>query len=198
MMTQVFLWILISQVDVSQPESMTYGDIFFEETRDSSLPDYFLNLGYASDTSGAFLDLPSINSNIQIGLHQFVSTGLLSQLVFARLTESAQSLSKLRDIDINFDVSKPKWSIFSLTQVQIFLGQWNLWNLASFQVEMLVGGGFGFIKRKEHFSAKSQNQWSHLWHLEQRLRISDHWGLQIALFGHRGAMFLQSGATLSF
>jgi hypothetical protein len=179
-------------------EPLLYGDLFFEETDDRALPPVFFSLGYAQSAGGAFVSIPSIMGQFQKRWHPFFSSGVLAQWMAPQLTASARNMLKLQDVDIHFDVSKPQWAIFSLSQLQVFVGQWNLWNWSSLKVELLAGGGFGIINRKEHRSEKSYQQWSYLWSLEQRFRLHGSWGIQAAILGHRGAVFFQPALSYSF
>lgn len=183
---------------VGQDDPLTYGDVYFEETRALELPRYYFSLGYARDLSSTFLDLDSVSGQAQFKIWRFFSTGIFAQWMHSRLTSSGKTLDELRDVDIEFNLSVPRWGVFSLSSMQLMLGKWNVLNLFPIQVDLIIGGGAGLLRREKRLDGRDVNQWSYLWNIEQRVGLSEHFGILVSFFGHRGAAFVQPAISASF
>lgn len=189
-----FLFILYTPSE----EPLTYGEVYFEETSSIELPQWYFSLGYARDLSSTFLDLNSVTTNAQFRIWKYLSTGIMAQWIHSELTGSGNTLAKLEDVDIQFDISIPRWGVYSLSSLQLMVGKWNVLNLFPIQVDLIIGGGAGILRRKKRLDSREINQWTYLWAVEQRVGFSKNWGLLLSFFGHRGAVFIHPAASFRF
>jgi len=187
------------EADSESIEALRYGEVFFLETQEMSLPRFSLSVGYAKDLNNSFLDLHGFAGSAQIRLWKYLSTGIFGQWIHSDLTGTGQELSRLQDqADILFDTMIPRWGVFSLTQLQFMVGKWNVLNILPIQVDLLVGAGAGIVERESRLSAVSELRGSYLWSVEQRVYLFDHVGVHVSFFGHRDAVFIHPGMVVRF
>lgn len=172
-------------------------ELYVEETSPRILPLLTTSVGYAIDLNDSFSDLHSIVGEAQIRVWKYLSTGIFYQHIFPQLS-SAGSRLKALEPTLKVSVGQPLWGVFSLTQLQLILGQWNVMNLFPLQADFMIGGGLGMLNRRSDISADAKNSLSYLWSVEQRFRIFNHAGIFVSLFGHTGSSFLSVGANASF
>ena len=177
---------------------MPYGEVYLEETSSRILPQIELSAGYAGNITNSFMHLHSMVGGAQYRVWKYISTGILGQYTFGTLSQSGEQIKKLEGIDIRTSMPHPEWGLFSQSQVQLMLGQWNVMNLMPLQVDLLLGGGIGMLRTRKDLNGAKKFEASHLWSVEQRLRFWEDAGILVSLFGHRGGVFLQTGLHVGF
>lgn len=181
----------------SAERPITYGDIFFEETQDREAPRIHLNVGYAQDVTNSFLDLHSIVTEAQVRVWKYFSTGLMGHWMSPAFSAAGSQFRSLRPL-FYAEMATPQWGIFSLTQLNLMIGQWNILNWMPLRVDLVVGGGFGYTQIRPDYDSKSEGKFSYLWSVEQRFQFFENAGLFASIFGHRGGLFLGTGINASF
>lgn len=193
------LWVLcfISSQDASS-DSLDYGDVYLVESAERTSPRYFFSVNYAGDLSNSFLELDGLTAQAQFKIWKYLSTGAFGHYLWPRLSNAGRQLNALEDIDIHADFSRPEFGYFSLTELQLMIGKWNLFNSFPLQVDLLFGGGAGVLHKRETYHGPREATFSYLWAVEQRFQFFEQAGLNVALFGHTGGTFLQAGVHASF
>lgn len=193
MISAVFALGLTLAVQDDLPADLDYGDVFFEESQIRELSLLNLGVGYAAGVSNSFLNLHSIMMNGQVRVWKYLSTGLMGQFVQARLSEAGDEVARLNDAGFIVHYPTPRWGVFSHSQMDFMLGKWNILNLTAIQVDFLIGGGLGLVRKAEDYDGPAKNKLSYLWSIEQRIAFHERAGLSLSGFGHVGGIFLQAG-----
>ncbi len=180
------------------PSGLDYGEVYLEETASLDTPRFYLSSGYAGNISNSFLRMRSFVGNAQLRVWKYLSTGVFGHWIDAVYSSAGKQIRDLNEVSIVANVPKPEWGLFSHSQLQFMLGQWNVMNLFPLRVDLLAGGGGGMIQERNSFDAPSKNKFSYLWSVEQRFQFFDRFGAQVALFGHYGGIFLGGGITFCF
>lgn len=183
------------------PPETTYGDIYLAETAGYELPFFNLKAGYAADISNSFLDMHSFFIGAQMRVWKYLSAGLLGHLITSDYSTPGKQLRNLEEVDIDAQITRPKWGIFSHSSLQLMLGQWNVMNLFPLKVDLLIGGGVGFIAKELTHGPKTYEA-SYLWTVEQELQFirteAVAGGLFVSVFGHTGGVFIGTGLQFGF
>lgn len=185
-----FALLLIAADD---PAELDYGEVFFEETRGRELPKFNLGVAYAAGVSNSFLDLHSVVANGQVRVWRYISTGVLGHFVHSTYSEAGQEVNTLNNSGYIVRYPTPRWGVFSHSQIDLMLGRWNILNLTTIQVDLLVGGGVGLLQKRNDLNGPSHSEVSYLWSAEQRFQVHDLAGFSLGGFGHAGGVFLEAG-----
>jgi hypothetical protein len=189
------------KIQAEEP-NLDYGDIYFQETAEREFPRFHLSAGYGAGVSNSFLDMHSVVGTAQFRVWKYFSTGIFGQAIKSRYSDAGAALDNLSQVDILADVETPLWGVFSLSYLELMIGKWNVLNLFPLEVDLLVGGGAGSLRKQGSINGAAASSISYLWSVEQRLRFlsteTSSAGLVLSLFGHRGGVFLQSGLSYSF
>jgi len=178
-------------------EEPSYGEIFVEDTTSRELPLVSTSVSYALDLNDSFSDLHSLVVEGQMRVWKYLSSGIMYQYVFPQLS-SAGSRLKALEPTLSVSVGQLQWAVFSLTQLQFILGEWNVMNVFPLQAELLIGGGTGLTHKRPDTDEDGKNSFSYLWSIEQRFRIIQNAGISASLFGNTGGTFLSVGAHARF
>lgn len=174
-----------------------YGQVYFEESSARKAPRFHLGLGYARSISNSFLDLDSVALETEFRIWKYFSTGIFGQIIHSDESSAGDQLHRLDVVDIHTQIPEPRWGLFSLSYLQLMVGEWNLLNIAPVRADLLLGGGGGFLQKRNDSNAPSYLQLSYLWSAEQRIRFSKNFGFFISILGHDGGTFLATGLHYS-
>lgn len=188
----------LAPISSSTLEDVQYGEVYFEDSSALQLPDFSLGLGYAKDLNSTFLDLHSVAGNAQFRVWKYISTGILGVWSSKSLTQAGKQLQGLKETaDLEFDTVVPQWGVFSLTNVQLLVGKWNILNLFPLQVDLVLGAGAGLLQRKKRLADEGKIAASYVWSVEQRIRILENISFYVAFFSHRDTVFIHPGFMAS-
>lgn len=178
-----------------------YGEVFFEDSQNFQQAPLTVELGYALDLNQTYLDYHSLAGQFQFRIWDSLSTGILGFKVFPQYTGAGNQLRSLRETaDLIFETNSIQWGLFSHSQLQFMVGQWNVLNLFPLQLNLLLGGGAGVLRKKNEFSGVKSSRFSYLWSVEQRAVLFRNLGIFISFFGVDRAVFVHPGVMgrLSF
>lgn len=184
--------ILLCSLIASTP-TLEYSEIYEEVPESRTSPRLSLSSSYAYGFTDQYSDLHSIAFNGQIRLWKYLSTGVFYQHLFPQVSEAGERLETNLEPLLDVKIPQSLWGAFSLTQIQFIVGRWNLLNLTELDVELLVGGGLGVLNQRADRHLEGKNSVSYLWHVEQRSSFSEHLGISLSIFGHKGGSFLAAG-----
>jgi hypothetical protein len=174
-----------------------YGEIYLEDTSRRDLSNYTFHVGYSLDLSDSFSDMHSLTLKGQRKIWRYISTGLLYQKSFPRVSQAGKQLEALEPT-VNVTIPQFLWGLYSLTEVQLIVGEWNMFNTFDLGVELMVGAGGGLSHDRPDTQRSGSYSASYLWSIEQRTRILKNAGLFVSVIGHRGGVFGGSGLVVNF
>lgn len=170
-----------------------YENIYEETEGRRSLPPVSFSSGYAYGLTNTSSNLHSITANAQARVWKYISTGIFYHHIFPSVNESGKRLEAALEPVIQVSIPQPLLGVYSLTELQMILGRWNIFNTFDLDVELLTGGGLGMTRTRADTHLEGKNKFSYLWMVEQRSSFSQHLGVQVSLFGHTGGTFLGAG-----
>jgi len=191
--------LLLLTIGSHSASDISYGEVYLEETGAYQSPLFSTSIGYAFDLNNTFLNLDSISGTAQLRLWRYLTTGIMGQWIKSSYTKSGDSLRRLSDTaDLVFDLKLPRWGVFSLSQLHLMIGKWNIMNLTSLEICLIMGAGAGFINFQKRLNSEESYEVSYLWSAEQRISFNENFGFSVSFFGHREALFFQPSLFASF
>ncbi|PIR23787.1 MAG: hypothetical protein COV44_01160 [Deltaproteobacteria bacterium CG11_big_fil_rev_8_21_14_0_20_45_16] len=195
----IFSLMILFTIGSDSSSDISYGEVYLEETGAYQAPLVSTSLGYAFDLNNTFLNLNSVVGSAQFRLWRYLTTGVMGQWIKSSYTKSGDSLRRLSDTaDLVFDLKLPRWGMFSLSQLHLMIGKWNIMNLTSLEISLIMGAGAGFINYQKRLNSNESYEISYLWSAEQRIRFNQNFGFSVSFFGHREAVFFQPSLFASF
>jgi len=196
-MIGLFLVAVILNAESPEPP-ITYGEVYFEETRERQAPFFILKSGYAQAFNNSYLDLHSLVVDAEIRVWKYLSTGVMAQFIHAEFSDAGQELRALSSAGLISQIETPRWGIFSNSSLNFMIGQWNVLNLMPLRVDLILGGGFGVMQKRDDYDGASHSILSYLWSVEQRFLLFESAGVYTHVFGNRGGSFLGAGLHANF
>ncbi len=194
----MFITTLATLFLISLEEPVSYGDLYFEDTKDREAPLVHFKVGYSQDISNSFLDLHSIVADAQVRVWRYFSTGALFQWTHSQYSQSGRAFRDLSAVGLVVKVPTQQWALFSHTTVDFMIGQWNVLNMFPLRVDLIVGGGAGAIRSLDDVNGASSWKISYLWSAEQRMMFYKNAGLYVQILGHRAGTHLGAGLHANF